>query len=242
MATFWKSILALAVALPALVQADRIDAQELFVAPSDRVTRFVNVRELSSADSDAIARLSPGERLPLVDNVAGWREVRLADGRSGFVSKSWTIVVPGSPPGSEEELRIHFLSIGAGTCTVVECPGPGALPIIVSSGGKGEMALERDEARQRIQEILAEHGTAANVVLSHGDVDHYRWIPHVLGGISIQHIWQGGNPDTYGSDNFRQWIDRQEARGAIIHRNLPVHWHNDGEPMGDDAASPRPSS
>jgi competence protein ComEC len=235
--TLSRFMLALGIAIPALVQADGIAAQELFVTPSDRVTRFVNVRELSSSDSDTIARLSPGERLPLVDSIPGWREVRLADGRSGFVSKSWAVVVPGPPPGSDEELRIHFLSIGAGTCTVVECPGLGALPIIVdcgSSGGRGDMALERDEARQRIQEILAEHGTAANVVLSHGDVDHYRWIPHVLGEMSIQHIWQGGDPDTYGSDGFPTWIGRQEADGAVIHRDFPVHWHNDGEPLGDD--------
>ena len=62
MATLWKVVLALVVALPALVQADRIEAQELFVTPSERVTRFVNVRELSSSDSDVIARLGPGER------------------------------------------------------------------------------------------------------------------------------------------------------------------------------------
>jgi hypothetical protein len=119
MATLWKFILALAVTLPALVQADRIEAQELFITPSERVTRFVNVRELSSSDSDVIARLGPGERLPLMDSGPGWREVRLDDGRSGFVSKSWTVVVPGPPPGGEQELRIHFLSIGV---AVVEPP------------------------------------------------------------------------------------------------------------------------
>ena len=172
-----------------------------------------------------------------MDSGPGWREVRLDDGRSGFVSKSWTVVVPGPPPGGEQELRIHFLSVGAGTCTIVQCPGTGAPPIIIdcgSSGGRGEMALERDEARQRIQEILAEHDTATNVVLSHGDVDHYRWIPHVLGELSVQHIWQGGAPDTYGSDGFPQWIASQEARGAMIHQDFPVHWHNDGQPLGDD--------
>jgi hypothetical protein len=46
MATLWKVVLALVVAVLALIQADRIEAQELFVTPSERVTRFVNVREL----------------------------------------------------------------------------------------------------------------------------------------------------------------------------------------------------
>jgi hypothetical protein len=115
----WRCILALVVALPALVQTDRIEAQELFVTPSERVTRFVNARELSSSDSDVIARLRPGERLPLMDSGPGWREVRLDDDRSGFVSKSWTVIVPGPPPAGDEELRIHFLSIGV---AVVEPP------------------------------------------------------------------------------------------------------------------------
>jgi hypothetical protein len=118
MATFWKSILALVAGLLALVQADRIEAQELFVTPSERVTRFVNVRELSSSDSDVIARLRPGERLPLMDSGPGWREVRLDDDRSGF-SKSLTVIVPGPPPAGDEALRIHFLSIGV---AVVEPP------------------------------------------------------------------------------------------------------------------------
>ena len=98
----------------------------------------------------------------------------------------------------------------------------------------GQPTRYREWPRQRIQEILAEHDTAANVVLSHGNVDHYRWIPHVLGALSVQHIWQGGDPDTYGSDGLPQWIDRQEARGAMIHRDFPARWHNDGQPLGDE--------
>jgi len=44
-------------------------AQEFSVTPSERVTRFVNVRAEPSAESERLARLSRGERLPLVDSV-----------------------------------------------------------------------------------------------------------------------------------------------------------------------------
>ena len=110
-------------------------AQELSVVPSDRVVQFVNVRDEPSGNS--IARLSRGESLPFVQSVPRWHEVRLSDGQSGFVSKSWTQVVPIVPDDDRGELRIHFLSIGAGTCTVVECPGTSAPPMIIDCGSTG---------------------------------------------------------------------------------------------------------
>jgi beta-lactamase superfamily II metal-dependent hydrolase len=131
---------------------------------------------------------------------------------------------------------LHILSVGSGTCTVVECPGPDAPPIIVDCGssGGGETALERDSARQKVQEILARHTLAPNLVLSHGDIDHYNWIPTVLSGVTTQNIWQGGQADTYGSATFPEWLEDQEVRGARVHRDFPAHWHNDGKPLGDD--------
>ena len=211
-------------------------AQEFSVTPSERVTRFVNVRAEPSAESEQLARLNPGERLPLVESVPRWYEVRLEGVGSGFVSKAWTVVVPSLPPSHDEELRLHILSVGSGTCTVVECPGPDAPPIIVDCGssGGGETALERDSARQKVQEILARHTLAPNLVLSHGDIDHYNWIPTVLSGVTTQNIWQGGQADTYGSATFPEWLEDQEVRGARVHRDFPAHWHNDGKPLGDD--------
>lgn len=210
-------------------------AQEFSVVPSERVVQFVNVRDAPSGDR--IARLSRGERLPFVRSVPRWHEVRLSDGQSGFVSKSWTRVVPILPDDDRGELRIHFLSIGAGTCTVVECPGPNAPPMIIdcgSTGGGGEMALDRDEARQRVQEILNAHDTAPNVVLSHADTDHYTWVPTILDGISVQHIWQGGDPDDYRAGAFPNWLHDQQSRGAIVHQGLEPRFHNGGEPVGDE--------
>jgi competence protein ComEC len=192
------SCLAVVVPLILLERAGAVLGQEFSVTPSDRVTRFVNVREEPSADSERLARLHPGERLPLIESVPRWHEVRLDDGRSGFVSKSWTVVVPGPPPASDEELRIHILSVGAGTCTVVECSGPGAPPIMVDCGssGGGEMALDLDAARHKVGEILSRHAAAPNLMLSHGDTDHYNWTPFVLEDVTVQNIWQGGEAET----------------------------------------------
>ena len=94
------------------------------------------------------------------------------------------------------------------------------------------MALDRDEARQRVQDILDAHDAAPNVVLSHADTDHYTWVPAILEGVSVQHIWQGGDPDDYSAGAFPEWLLDQQSRGATIHQRLEPR-----SPNGDDHAS-----
>ena len=118
------SVLAGLLALP--VFAER-------VVPSDRVTSGVTIRAEATTNSARLGTLRVGEELPFVRNVPRWREVRLSRTQTGFVSKSWTWVEPDAvltpaaagalPARDVDELRIHFLPIGAGTCTVIECPG-----------------------------------------------------------------------------------------------------------------------
>lgn len=212
-------------------------AQEHILTPSERVTRFVNVRVSPSAGSKTIKRLRLGESLPYVRSIPRWHEVKVDGDLTGFVSKSWTIISPPLPTESTELLRIHFLSVGAGTCTVVECPGANAPPMIIdcgsSAGSRGAMALEQDKAQKVIHEILARHSVPPNVILSHGDIDHYNWIPHVLDGITTQNIWQGGTTTSYGSGSFPKWLQAQRSEGASIHAGFPAHWHNQGKPLGE---------
>ncbi len=207
------------------------------VVPSDRVTNFVKVREDSSSDSPKIGELRPGQSLPLIRSVPRWHEVRLADGMPGFVSKSWTRVVP-TPLGGADDLVIHFLSVGAGTCTLVECPGADAPPMLIdcgsTSGSGGDMALELDEATPLIQGILSNHTAAPNVVLTHGHEDHYNWIPTILADRMIGHFWRGGVADRYSLADFPTWLDEQSIDDERLHEGFEPDWHNDGEPIGDE--------
>jgi beta-lactamase superfamily II metal-dependent hydrolase len=93
------------------------------VTPADRVSTHVNVRATAHVTAAEISQLTIGAAVPLVRSLPGWYEVQLLDGQSGFVSKAWTTVSRALIPRQQDELRIHFLDIGAGTCTVVECPG-----------------------------------------------------------------------------------------------------------------------
>lgn len=220
--------LLLAILAPTLASADR-------VVPSDRVRRAVIVYEQPDADSARRGRIRVGESAELLRSVPRWHEVRLEDGDTGFVSKSWTRVIRGGlAPREQDELRIHYLNIGAGTCTLVECPGPNAPPMIIDCGSleATDADMDEDEARDYIQGILAEHAVAPNLVLSHADRDHYGWISHVLADTQVTNVWQGGNADDYSADGFPEWIAGQT--GATVHDDLDENWHNGGEPLGDE--------
>src|SRR5205807_9197834 len=82
----------LSVARPDSIQSD-------VVVASDRVSTGVNVRENPKTSSKVLKVLAPGEQLRYVGAVPGWNEVLLEDGRHGFVSKSWTRVLPTDESG-----------------------------------------------------------------------------------------------------------------------------------------------
>jgi hypothetical protein len=71
------------------------------VVASDRVKSQLNVRK--AAGGPVIASLLPGERAAHIATRGDWREIELPDGRVGFVSTSWSRVVPDTepaPPGA----------------------------------------------------------------------------------------------------------------------------------------------
>ncbi len=206
------------------------------VVPSDRVTSFVHIRAQPTSASVPRGQLRPGESLPFVRNVPRWREVTLSDGTTGFVSKSWTqVVVAPAVTDTANLLRIHYLSIGSGTCTVVECPGPNAPPMFIdcgaTDGSQRDMAHDLDETRTIVQGILTRHTAAPNVVLTHGHEDHFNWIPEVLQGVTTGHIWRGGRRSDY-PEPFNTWVDRQDEADATVHEGMASNWHNDGNSLG----------
>ena len=202
------------------------------VTPSDRVTNNINIRQEPSGKSQSVGKLFKGQSLEFIESVPRWYKVRLEAGGIGFVSKSWSTLVTGLLPREFDELRIHFLNIGTGTCTVVECPGENASPMIIDCGSLAEGAngLNEDQVKKRIKELLDKHTAKPNVVFSHGDKDHYSLIPLVLNDIQAQHIWLGGDEDNYKGE-FPNWLATQTTGGAVVHKELPLNWHNGGSSL-----------
>lgn len=52
-------------------------------------TGFLRVRETASLSGNEIARVTPGEIFELVNESAGWFEIRLLDGKTGFISTQY---------------------------------------------------------------------------------------------------------------------------------------------------------
>ena len=137
------------------------------------------------------------------------------------------------PPRLKNELRIHFLNVGAGTCTVVECPDD-APPLIVDCGSKSQEKtdLSEEAAAEYVRALLTRNPQSPNIVLSHADVDHYNYIPGMLAGIRPQHIWLGGDLADYRSAAFPAWIRTQEEAGVDIHNAFEPNFSNHGQPIG----------
>ena len=138
------------------------------------------------------------------------------------------------PERLENELRVHFYNVGAGTCTLVECPGPNARPIIVDCGkldnGQGMYAISDEALRERIHDTLG--ARSPDVVLSHSDTDHVSLIPGVLDDARVGAVWQGDNPGDY-PEPVRNWVSSQQAEGAAFHGLFAKDWHNDGQPIAN---------
>jgi beta-lactamase superfamily II metal-dependent hydrolase len=221
------------VLIPVLLLAWVPAAAQDLVTPSNRVITHVNIRAATTTDSSDLGDLEIGEGLPLVGDVPFWWEVELPDGGRGFVSKGWTDIAVALQPREEDELRIHFLDVGAGSCTIIECPGPNAAPMIVDCGANGasEADLSANEARDYIQKVLATHTLPPRVVVSHPDTDHYAHIPTVLADTPVDSIWLGGNRAGYGSRGFPAWLAAQEMAGTPVHHGWTPGWHNEGQPI-----------
>jgi beta-lactamase superfamily II metal-dependent hydrolase len=128
----------------------------------------------------------------------------------------------------DDELRVHFLNVGAGSCALVEFPGANnPPPMIVDCGSLAPTSnsMTRDQARTYIKNIL--HGRPVNVVLSHADRDHYGWISTVLEDVPVRNIWQGGDPSQYAADSFPAWIKGRVSNGAVQRQRFPRNFHND---------------
>ena len=91
-----------------------------------------------------------------------------------------------------------------------------------------------EQTATAVQAILANHpGVRPNLVLSHGDTDHYNLIPTVLGGIQVNEIWQGGDKDDYSEAEFPAWIAGQVEGDADVHIGFDAHFHNEGEALAE---------
>ena len=206
------------------------------VVPKEINETDITIRRTDSSQSDEIGVLPFGESREWMGSTANWYEIRMTDGQPGFVSKRAARLIRTPPEKEVDELRIHYLNVGSGACTLVECPGPDAPPMVVDCGSVGAFSFDLDgpKAATYIRNVLASHATAPNVVISHPHTDHYDLIPDILAGIQTQNIWLGGDESGYKQAKFPQWKEAQENGNAELHVDHAADFHNNEQPMDPD--------
>ena len=97
-------------------------AEATDIQPSARVVRWVNVRQSPSSSMQAIERLEPGEKAELIEVLPAWYLVRLPNGRTGYVSRGWT-VRSDEFAAFQPQYFLHLIDVGTGLAVFVEGPG-----------------------------------------------------------------------------------------------------------------------
>ena len=139
------------------------------------------------------------------------------------------------PQKATNEIRIHFLNIGAGSCQIVECPGTNVSPIIIDCGSVSPSTTDMTAAEiaTYAQAVLALYTEDPIVILSHPDIDHYNRIDDLMGARNAKLIWFGGKRSNYKSP-AKAWLDGQEAASVPITgglTDLPSGFSNSGNPV-----------
>lgn len=131
---------------------------------------------------------------------------------------------------ANDALGIHFFNVGTGTCTLIKCPGEDARPIVVDCGSKGSMSREmKNQLKNRFKEFFSTN-QSPDVVLSHGDEDHYNLIPKVLTGVVANSVWMGdadSDKNSYNQD-LMNWLTQQEQKNATIWTKFDSDWSISG--------------
>ena len=135
------------------------------VIPTERVTSGVNVRQAPNSSSSSVGLLRPGEQADYIESVPRWHKVRLDSGQVGFVSKSWTEVIPDPVDVSAgSAFTVHFLDVGIGDSAIIDM---GDREIIID-GGISVRVLNGYAKREDLID-----GPIELVVVTHGDSDHW---------------------------------------------------------------------
>lgn len=168
--------------LPAVATA----ADQITTSPD--VTRGVRVREQPrGAPAAVVGSMRPGDRVELLEVVPYYYKVRLTNGAVGYVSKRYTDAVA-SPPTSlaAVPLKLHFIDVGQGYSTLIECPN-GSTVLIDMGSTSGHSP---DEVQDYLIDVLGAHGGDIDtLIISHPDEDHYNLISDVLTDVAVGQAW-----------------------------------------------------
>ena len=137
------------------------------------------------------------------------------------------------------ELRIHHLPVGGGTCTLVECPGKNATNMLIDCGSSKNSRTTRDFEAHEVKQYISNNlpgyfDNPLDVMISHAHPDHFNYVDIVLGKVIANVVWLGGKRRKYEeikNEAFTEWMSLQESNDVNIVSKKDIHWHNDRRPL-----------
>jgi competence protein ComEC len=195
--------------------AARLAAQE----PTPLVVRrsvrsCLSVRPRADANAPAFTCLAPGTPVTAVAAAPYWRQVRLADGRTGWLAKKYlepAVAVSADTTTAAREdawLEVHVVDVGQGDGIWIHTfddnvPGNGRYEgkNIVIDGGPNA----GDTKNELLQYILAEAHEGAVIdalIITHPHDDHYPGAIGILRHFDVREFYDSGYPSTK-----RSWLD-----------------------------------
>lgn len=188
------------------------------VTPSDRVRRNVVVRAEPTTESLPLDRLVPGDLVELEGEEPGWYRIRLPDGREGFVSKAWTVLIEGPVAAAAGSVfRVHVIDVGTGLAVFAEGPG---FALLYDAGSQDDLA---DGPENRvvayIRRVRPDLRVLDHVILSHPHKDHLELMPDVFDAYEVRNVWESGRVNaTVGYCRFLRKVAAEP--GVLYHDAL----------------------
>ncbi|MFL6759040.1 MBL fold metallo-hydrolase [Sphingomonas sp.] len=185
------------------------------VVPSPRVTAAVVVRAQPTASSEALARMRPGEFLPLQQEISGWFQVLLPDGRTGYVSKAWADIVPEAVTPAPPVWKIHFVDVGTGLATFVEGPD---FALIYDGGSNDDYALgSRNRLLAYLHRVRPDLQVIDHIILSHPHRDHVELLPDLFDGYQVRNVWDSGR--IYDICGYRSFLQKISTEPGVVYHD-----------------------
>lgn len=185
------------------------------VAPSPRVTAAVVVRAEPNSQSEALGRLRPGEALVLRGEVRGWFLVVLPDGRTGYVSKAWTDVIPETAVSSSPVWRVHFVDVGTGLATFVEGPD---FALVYDGGSNDDLARgSGNRFLAYLRRVRPDLEAIDHLILSHPHRDHVELLPDLFDAYQVWHVWDSGR--IHDICGYRAFLQKVQAEPGVTYHD-----------------------
>jgi competence protein ComEC len=222
------------VALRLLVAVGPVLAQEpTQFTVRDDVVPCLNIRARPESTARAFDCLAPGTTVEAVGTAPYWRQVRLADDRTGWAAKKFLEVVaaaavaPAPPPAAPERddawLEVHVVDVGQGDGIWIHTfddntPGNGRYEgynIIIDGGPDAS-----DAKNQLLQYVLGkahERAVIDALIISHPHDDHYPGAEGILRHFEVREFYDSGYPKEGAKwARFRALVDSERFEGQPI--------------------------